>query len=129
MVKRDQASYASFRLSGAQGKKYYNLAKRVPLKPRKGWKEEPSKPICETHEIIVAIGSENQDLLLQRKSLEFTRDLKSSSEKEHKENALALGADEGRDKLRKASGSSKYALIRRCPNGETRHESCRVTVR
>ena len=31
----------------------------------------------------------------------------SSSEEEHMENALALGADEGRDKLRKASGSCK----------------------
>ena len=29
----------------------------------------------------------------------------SSSEEEHMENALALGADEGRDKLRKAAGS------------------------
>ena len=29
----------------------------------------------------------------------------SSSEEEHMENALALVADEGRDKLRKASGS------------------------
>ena len=31
----------------------------------------------------------------------------SSSEEEHMENALASGADEGRDKLRKASGSCK----------------------
>ena len=31
----------------------------------------------------------------------------SSSEKEHKVNALASGADEGRDKLRKAAGSCK----------------------
>ena len=31
----------------------------------------------------------------------------SSSEEEHMENALALGADEGRDKLRKAAGSCK----------------------
>ncbi len=30
--------------------------------------------------------------------------------------ALALEADEGRDKQRYASGSSKYALIRRFPN-------------
>ena len=30
-----------------------------------------------------------------------------SSKKEHKGNALALGADEGRDKLRKASGRRK----------------------
>ena len=34
-------------------------------------------------------------------------------------NALVLGADEGRDKHRYASGSGKYALIRRFPNGET----------
>ena len=40
--------------------------------------------------------------------------------------ALALRADEGRDKLRKASGRSKYPLIRRSPNGEThmRRTSC-----
>ena len=31
----------------------------------------------------------------------------SSSYKEHKENALASGAEEGRDKLRKAAGSCK----------------------
>ena len=31
----------------------------------------------------------------------------SSSEEEHMENALALVADEGRDKLRKAAGSCK----------------------
>ena len=33
--------------------------------------------------------------------------------------ALALGADEGRGKLRKATGSCKRTLIRRFPNGET----------
>ncbi len=32
---------------------------------------------------------------------------------------MALGADEGRDKLRKAAGRSTYPLIRGCPNGET----------
>ena len=34
-------------------------------------------------------------------------------------NALALEADEGRDKQRYASGSSKYALIRGFPNEGT----------
>src|SRR5580704_6988025 len=33
--------------------------------------------------------------------------------------ALAEAGDEGRGKLRKASGSRKQALIRGCPNGET----------
>jgi hypothetical protein len=35
--------------------------------------------------------------------------------------ALASSGDEGRSKLRKASGSGTHALIRRYPNGETRH--------
>ena len=34
-------------------------------------------------------------------------------------NALALEAEEGRDKQRYALGSCKYALIQRFPNGET----------
>jgi len=37
--------------------------------------------------------------------------------------ALALGADEGRDEHRYASGSCKQALIRRFPNGETHHSA------
>ncbi len=36
--------------------------------------------------------------------------------------ALALRADERRDKLRKAPVRSKYPLTRRCLNGETRQE-------
>ena len=44
----------------------------------------------------------------------------SSSEEEHMENALALGADEGRGKLRKAAGICKRDSIRRYPNGTTR---------
>ena len=32
-------------------------------------------------------------------------------------------------KLRKASGSCTQTLIRGCPNGETRRESCRVIAR
>jgi hypothetical protein len=35
--------------------------------------------------------------------------------------ALALRDDEGRGKLRKATGNCKRVLIRRCPNGETQH--------
>ncbi len=42
-----------------------------------------------------------------------------SSYKEHMADALALGAEEGRGHLRKASGSRKQAPIRGCPNGET----------
>ena len=33
---------------------------------------------------------------------------------------MALGAEEGRDKLRKAAGISKYEVIRRYPNGAIR---------
>ena len=41
------------------------------------------------------------------------------SEEEHRADALALRADERRDKLRKAAGSGKYTVIRRYLNGET----------
>ena len=41
--------------------------------------------------------------------------------------ALALGGEEGRDKLRKAAGRSKYPVIRGCPNGAThRHRPVSV---
>ena len=50
------------------------------------------------------------------------KDFSRSSYKERREDALALGAEEGRGKLRKAVGSRKQALIRRCPNGAIRHE-------
>ena len=43
-----------------------------------------------------------------------------SSEQERRVDAMALIADEGRGKLRKASGSRKQALSRGYPNGETR---------
>ena len=42
-----------------------------------------------------------------------------SCEKERMVDALALRADERRDKLRKASGRSTYPVIRRYLNGET----------
>ena len=42
-----------------------------------------------------------------------------SSEEGHKADALALGAEEGRDKLRKAAVRSKYPLTRRYPNEGT----------
>ena len=43
-----------------------------------------------------------------------------SSKEERRADALALRADERRDKLRKAAGRSKYPEIRGCLNGETR---------
>ena len=39
---------------------------------------------------------------------------------------MALRAEERRDKLRKAAGRSKYPLIRRCLNGETRLDELHV---
>ena len=43
-----------------------------------------------------------------------------SSKKEHRADALALRAEERRDKLRKAAVRSKYPMTRRYLNGETR---------
>ncbi len=42
--------------------------------------------------------------------------------------ALALEDDEGRDKQRYASGSGKYASIRRFPNGGTHLQLCASTL-
>ena len=42
---------------------------------------------------------------------------------------MALRADERRDKLRKATGRSKYPLIRRCLNGETHMSIPHVSIR
>ena len=39
--------------------------------------------------------------------------------------ALALGGEEGRDKLRKATARSKYPLTRGCPNGATHRKRFR----
>ena len=49
----------------------------------------------------------------------FTSEQFWLSEQERRVDALALRADERRDKLRKAAGRSKYSLIRRYLNGET----------
>ena len=49
--------------------------------------------------------------------------------KERREDALALRADERRDKLRKAAGRGKYPLIRRCLNGETRMSTPHASIR
>ena len=46
--------------------------------------------------------------------------MKKSSYKEHRVDALAPYAEEGRGKLRKATGSRKQAPIRRHPNVGTR---------
>ena len=53
-------------------------------------------------------------------SIQTMNALKRSSEQEHMVDALALRADERRDKLRKVTGRSKYPLIREYLNGETR---------
>ena len=49
----------------------------------------------------------------------FKYDRVRSSYKERRVDAWALRAEEGRDKLRKAAGRSKYPMIRRYPNVET----------
>ena len=47
---------------------------------------------------------------------------KRSSREGHRADALALRADERRDKLRKAAGRSKYPSIRGSLNGGTRQD-------
>ena len=45
--------------------------------------------------------------------------IRKSSEEEHRVDARAPNAEEGRGQLRKAAGSRKQTSIRRYPNGET----------
>ena len=42
---------------------------------------------------------------------------------------MALGAEEGRDKLRKAAVRGTYPKSRGCPNGETHMERLHVPMR
>ena len=53
---------------------------------------------------------------------------KRSSKKEHRVDALALRAEERRDKLRKATGRSKYPKSRGCLNGETHMRNPHVSI-
>ena len=50
------------------------------------------------------------------------------SKKERRVDALALRADERRDKLRKAAGRSKYPMIRGYLNGGTHMERLHVSI-
>ena len=54
---------------------------------------------------------------------------KRLSKEERRVDALALRAEERRDKLRKAAVRSKYPLTRRCLNGETRLEGLQSSIR
>ena len=51
------------------------------------------------------------------------------SYKERRVDAWALRAEEGRDKLRKAAGRSKYPMSRGYPNGETHVGKPHVSIR
>ena len=53
---------------------------------------------------------------------------KRSSYKEHTEDALVHGAEEGRDKLRKAAVRSKYPVTRRYPNEGTQRVEIHVII-
>ena len=55
-------------------------------------------------------------------NVKTSRRRERSSYKGLTEDALVHGAEEGRDKLRKAAGRSKYPEIRRYPNEGTQHE-------
>ena len=61
-----------------------------------------------------------QFLQSSKNSIYYVRENTGSRNKEHKVDALVPGAEEGRDKLRKATFRSTYPLRRGCPNGETR---------
>ena len=57
----------------------------------------------------------------RKRSKKETLREKRSSYKGLTEDALVRGAEEGRDKLRKVAGRSKYPVIRKYPNEGTPH--------
>ena len=72
------------------------------------------------HEEFSALGKARERKSKQQLRIKRKRRVRSwLSKKEHKADALALGAEEGRDKLRKAAVRSKYPLTRRYPNEGT----------
>ena len=72
------------------------------------------------HEEFSALGKVRERKSKQQLRIKRKRRVRSwLSKKEHKADALALGAEEGRDKLRKAAVRSKYPLTRRYPNEGT----------
>ena len=71
----------------------------------------------------------NQQQAIKPKLTHVTLYMWWLSEEERRVDALALRADERRDKLRKAAGRSKYPLIRRCLNGETRQSKPLSSIR
>ena len=62
-------------------------------------------------------------------TLHKQNDRQKVKQKGRRADALALRAEERRDKLRKAAGRSTYPLIRGCLNGETRQERHLSSVR
>ncbi len=66
----------------------------------------------------------------QKAAIAYARAMERKvKQKGHRADALALRAEERRDKLRKASGRSKYPVIRRCLNGETRLREPQSSIR
>ena len=85
-------------------------------------REDIKKEAAKAAEIFLRTAGrqQNAENNFKRKRTRERREPRRSSEEERREDALAPGAEEGRDKLRKAAGRSKYPLIHGCPNGETR---------
>lgn len=69
--------------------------------------------------ILKRITKQTKAIERLNKPSDITLYVEMVKQKERMVDALALEAEEGRDKLRKAAGRSKYSAIRRYPNGET----------
>ena len=92
--------------------------------------EKKQTKVCKTNNKTVKKFTrrvfKTQDPVFQRYEIQLN---KRSSKKERRVDALALRAEERRDKLRKAAGRSKYPLSRRYLNGETRLDELQSSIR
>ena len=95
-------------------------AQRSPGEHHKNWIPREDAPVG-IPELDRKTSKENQRKKEPPRANAIARE-EAVKQKEHRVDALAPGADEGRDKLRKAAGRSTYPVIRRYPNGETRME-------
>ena len=81
---------------------------KITISPKGGVNDSKHKRIKPFHnELTNRKENVRETQAIQRNKREQQCLKESSSEKEHKVNALASGADEGRDKLRKATVSCK----------------------
>ena len=91
-------------------------------------KDKTSEAVIERWRKEKQATNKNQGKTQETRSVTLYGQKRWSSKKGRREDALALRAEERRDKLRKAAGRSKYPESRGFLNGETHMERLHVSM-